>query len=676
LTRLKLSNRKAGATAAVGTVLTAAVLASMALVPVSVQAQVAASPAPPPPPTLTPAPPPLNTVPVPGPASIGDFIKDRDAAIRLGKALFWDNQVGSDGIVACATCHFHAGADSRLKNTLHPGHDGAFVPGTGPNYTLQLGDFPFHNLSDPNDRQSPVVWDKNDRVGSQGVFSTQFIDIIRGSANELGTPTMDMLFTLPEFGNPTHLLSVRRATGRNTPSVINAVFNFRNFWDTRAQNHFNGVNPFGDRDPNAKVLKIDNNGNVVLESISLEDSSLASQAVGPPGNPVEMSYDGRTFPKIGKKMLSLLPLAKQSVHPQDCALGIIARSRLNPAWKGLTKSYMTMVKDAFQPQWWNSPKIITFDSTGHAASITTQTGPLSSSQYTMMEANFSLFWGLAIQAYESTLVSDQTPYDRFAAGDDTALTDQQKLGLDLFMVKGKCINCHGNSEFTNANVQRTRDERLERMIMGDDMEAVYDNGIYNTGVRPETEDPGLGGKDPFGNPLSESRLAQIGTYIDGRPVEVFRPDVEPVLSEERVVAQGAFKTPTIRNVELTAPYFHNGGVATLLQVVEFYNRGGDFADENHDNLDVDITVLGLTDEEKLALVAFMKSLTDERVRWQRAPFDHPEFLLPIGEKGDNTGSWDDGTGRSQAADLMTDLPATGGLSGIRIDTGLLPGIDH
>src|SRR4051812_22150504 len=62
----------------------------------------------------------LKGVPVPGPASLGDLVRDRKAAIVLGKALFWDTQAGSNG-QACASCHFHAGADNRTKNQLNPG---------------------------------------------------------------------------------------------------------------------------------------------------------------------------------------------------------------------------------------------------------------------------------------------------------------------------------------------------------------------------------------------------------------------------------------------------------------------------------------------------------------------------------------------------------------------------
>jgi cytochrome c peroxidase len=62
----------------------------------------------------------LSTVAIPQPANLADFVQDKGAAIALGKALFWDTQVGSDGIQSCATCHFHAGADSRTTNQLSP----------------------------------------------------------------------------------------------------------------------------------------------------------------------------------------------------------------------------------------------------------------------------------------------------------------------------------------------------------------------------------------------------------------------------------------------------------------------------------------------------------------------------------------------------------------------------
>ena len=85
--------------------------------------------------------------------------------------------------------------------------------------------------------------------------------------------------------------------------MINAVFNHRNFWDMRAQHLFNGVNPFGDRDPDAFVYSAEDPLNPTQVQILLDNSSLASQAVGPPTNPFEMSAEGRTFPDVGRSLM-------------------------------------------------------------------------------------------------------------------------------------------------------------------------------------------------------------------------------------------------------------------------------------------------------------------------------------------------------------------------------------
>jgi hypothetical protein len=107
----------------------------------------------------------------------------------------------------------------------------------------------------------------------------------------------------------------------------------------------------------------------------------------------------------------------------------------------------------------------------------------------------------------------------------------------------------------------------------------------------------------------------------------------------------------LRNIALTGPYFHNGSRSTLKQVMEFYNRGGDRRGEdanntsgfehpavnqhNTSNLDPDMTALNLTPDEIDALVKFMEvGLTDPRVAWERAPFDHPSLVIPQGHLGD------------------------------------------
>lgn len=74
-------------------------------------------------PDTNPGPGSLKHVPVPEPTDLDHYVRDRAAAIVLGKALFWDMQVGSDGVVACATCHFRAGADPRSINQINPGGD-------------------------------------------------------------------------------------------------------------------------------------------------------------------------------------------------------------------------------------------------------------------------------------------------------------------------------------------------------------------------------------------------------------------------------------------------------------------------------------------------------------------------------------------------------------------------
>ena len=95
---------------------------------------------------------------IPEPPNLLEFIKDRQAAIALGKALFWDSQVGSDGVTACASCHFHAGADNRATNQLSPGllatpMDTTLQVGNGRhNYTLQPADFPCLLYTSPSPR--------------------------------------------------------------------------------------------------------------------------------------------------------------------------------------------------------------------------------------------------------------------------------------------------------------------------------------------------------------------------------------------------------------------------------------------------------------------------------------------------------------------------------------------
>ena len=120
-------------------------------------------------------------------------------------------------------------------------------------------------------------------------------------------------------------------------------------------------------------------------------------------------------------------------------------------------------------------------------------------------------------------------------------------------------------------------------------------------------------------------------------------------------------------MELTAPYFHNGGERTLLDVVKFYARGGNQGGATNPILTRDGTVIGglsvlnfngRADAAQVMadLVAFLKTLTDERVRTAAAPFDHPQLYVPNGHPGDTRTVASDG---GQAVDTFLEIPATG-----------------
>ena len=586
------------------------------------------------PPPISNPPASLKTVPVPVPSNLGDFVRDQTSAIQLGKALFWDQQVGGDGIQSCASCHFHAGADNRRKNQLNPGinaGDTTFQLG-GPNYTLRPEDFPITT---------------NDVVSSQGVFNTTFIDVAPPQAADSCNHVPDAVFHVGA-------VNTRRVEPRNAPTMINAVFNFRNFWDGRANQIFNGASPFGQRDPNARVWQVQGDGSLQAVAVAIDNGSLASQASGPPTSNNEQSCAGRFWAAIGKKMLDpgIVPLGNQEVHPQDSALGPIANT--SNGSRGLTVSYLSLVQKAFQPTWWSSSATVA----------------INGQSYTLAQANFALFFGLAVQLYEATLVANNSRMDQYFDGNTSALTDLEKQGLDVFQNKGKCVNCHGGAETTNASVARVQDEKLERMTMGNGGCAIYDDGFYNTSVRPTTDDLAVGGTDPFGNPLSLTRLAMQGRFSD--------PNLDPPLGQvsdcdSRAAVDGAFKTPGLRNVELTGPFFHNGGAGTLQQVVDFYNRGGNFPNQNIANLDPDIEPLNLTGTEQASLVAFLQAMTDERVRQEAAPFDHPQLFRPQGHPGDTQRVAVQATGPGAGIEAQDDLFEVGAVgAGGRPAEGLVP----
>jgi cytochrome c peroxidase len=290
-----------------------------------------------------------------------------------------------------------------------------------------------------------------------------------------------------------------------------------------------------------------------------------------------------------------------------------------------------------------------------------------------MEANFGIFFGLAVQLYESTLISDDCKIDRFLEG-SAALTLQEQRGMQHFIAN--CIACHSGPETTDVSVWNIQGadpitgvpqpltknplatSEFMSFMVGT---GLYDNGFHNHGSRPGgntnplagdyvsvNEDTGRGGRTELPAPLEnfpicwgEMGLRDIG-FLTPRLPTWLTPYVPPLPPGFRPVDTfpwrgregnaGAFKTPGMRNVELTGPYMHNGGLSTLHQVVEFYARGGDFPFTNQMNFDPAVLPLGLllsNDTRKNELVAFLIALTDERVRLETAPFDRPEIFIPI-----------------------------------------------
>lgn len=645
---------------------------------------------------------PLQPVDVPTQSDLSvGYIKDKTALIALGKALFWDMQVGSDGVQACASCHFQAGADNRSKNQRNPGSrsattntafinngagDTVFTLGKGPNSQLSGGDFPFHKFRDTLDRNSIVDFTTNDVSSSQGVFLRQFVRNSSG-CGEVTSYSQDNVFHVAGT-------NTRRVEPRNTPTVINAAFNHRNFWDGRAQNIFNGVNHKGEHDQAVHLYESQNeNEEPVLAYVRIKNSSLASQAVAPPLSDTEMSSVGRPFLLLGKRLVDCRPLAKQLVHSEDSVLGKLSR---NPS-AGLKKdSYSKMVNDAFHDKWHESNYKIRVDADNSERIV--GSGTVGSNVYTLMEYNFSLFFGLAIQAYEATLVSDDSPWDQHNAGTATLSADAL-TGADVFFSdRARCGNCHRGSALTDASdsqvraLGETRIRTFETYLPGTNGNLtlkqrqfqLIDTGFGNIGVRTTLDDLGVGSKFDAGV-LGSSDLS-IARRCAGTNCGIPLGTPSCFLTPPVLAVDGAMKIPGLRNVALTAPYFHNGGTLTLSDVLDFYLRGSNFnpakawdanrisstdmfplvtlAEPNFDitsspvcSPDIAKASTPITSLEKTQMLVFLTALTDERVRTRKAPFDHPQLFVPNGHPGNGASVTNDGFG--YATDSLTEIRMTG-----------------
>ncbi len=193
----------------------------------------------------------------------------------------------------------------------------------------------------------------------------------------------------------------------------------------------------------------------------------------------------------------------------------------------------------------------------------------------------------AIASFERTVVAGDSPFDRYYfSGDETAMTPAQIRGLDVFTGKGRCVSCH-------------RIEQTQALFM--------DNRFHNIGVgfkkirgkEALTAEQFLHdkrkGADVDVTVLTKQNMSELGRFA----------------VTENITEVGAFKTPTLRNIDKTGPYMHDGSLETLADVVDFYNNGGRVGETDPVSafLSGGIRPLDLSDDEKSDLVEFMKALT-------------------------------------------------------------------
>jgi len=871
-----------------------------------------------------------------------EFIADAEAAVALGKALFWDMQAGSDfgrRVVdgqlvyqgtACASCHFRSGADPRERHTsrvayvawdryrLDPAHPAAVDPAAP---RENLGEFAQHPFV-PNRDFRDEVQDVTLVVGSQGVEPRVFDGLNvaappgrREWRSELSDPRESGCATCPTPGGaapvPAEWLmfveghrpggrAYRQITGRNSPTVVNSVFADRLFHDGRAESTFNGFSIFGDHDHREVLHRRDAAGKVWPVRVAITHAALASQAVGPIVNEVEMSYLGRTFADVAEKLLDRPWLEHQEVSPTDSVLSRKAWYRAD----GKRLTYRQLIKKAFRRDWWAEAPA----GADHADVPLVLRGDCPDPRErmgTLFEANFPLFWGLSLMLYQSTLISNASPFDAMMRGDGSAVearwrdeyrqllapvtmdrfvtpangtpapelktgTAVFQLGFRTFLARG-CTECHDGPLFsgiaerdlavepdtaigkqientllpfaqadtiainvhrfravTAAEVTRllrsaglpaegtdsihlalwydlsqshgdlsrlrckvratlarqpitvpvatadriadvlmtfekraatatggrigfTEDQRIalaetlteplmiEKMLipaeqrpldaagpipflrprlpiagpLAGEAYAFYDGGFYALGVSPPRLDRGIGGWQPIpscppgaaADPAATAALVEtmeiqqaangargsayrfpmepnparaeaFAAGCDAGPVPRLPDDIswsramfppasglpdlavtqrrsdthflarsrrlvfdeqpygyrKPFLHDNELAFWGAFRTPTLRNVEITAPYMHNGRLLDIDAVIEFYDDGGTLRQDVVTNPDKHpaMAPLGLTESERKALRFFLACLTDPRVRFERAPFDHPSLVVVNG----------------------------------------------
>jgi hypothetical protein len=388
--------------------------------------------------------------------------------------------------------------------TQQIGHSTPLPDGSQPgNQEVVASDFPFHKLADdetpgedancgfpglPN-CSGNVLSDANDVMSSMGVIYGTFDDIPAPGAGAFGTDASGVPYLLPDLRGSTVdpiplFQDLRRVEPRNTPTFFASAINFDNFWDGRARHDFNGGSVFGPSDPQAHVM-VDDDGTLVPTRQIIRFASLASLATGPALSEFEMSFEGRNWAKIAKKLLQpgVVPLANQLVDPADSVLGPWSNQGGSACEAGTTAldkpglciSYAALIEQTFYPALWQNTDMhlegcytdgnavlhpnqcadvgvdVAIPVFGNGAVVdsaadpfdlyvlTTADGPAApddTNQFTQMEANLPLFFGLSVHLWGTILVPDDTPMDRFFdANPDTfaAFGESGEPGLVLHL---------------------------------------------------------------------------------------------------------------------------------------------------------------------------------------------------------------------------------------------------
>lgn len=192
----------------------------------------------------------------------------------------------------------------------------------------------------------------------------------------------------------------------------------------------------------------------------------------------------------------------------------------------------------------------------------------------------------AVAAFVKTLTSRNAPIDRYLAGDTAALSDEARKGLELFQGKAGCVQCHSGPLLT-------------------------DEKFHALGVP--------GNPDVFRNPLRHVTFRRFFRTLGAPGVERYDDDPGLYGVTKDKTDWGKFRTPSLREVSRTAPYMHNGRLATLDDVVAFYDHGGG----SHPNKSRLVTPLGLSTDERRALVEFLHALSGEPLVIERP--DLPDY---------------------------------------------------